>query len=176
MTNSRRGKCDPSCGRGNWNVKHGAARRGKRFPEYGVWAGMLRRCIDKNNTSYPDYGGRGISVCESWSTFENFIADMGRRPTPKHTIERVNNDGNYEPTNCKWVTRADQAKNKRKRKPPTHCKRGHQFSTMNTYIRPNGKRTCKTCRRADLKRLQHKGYFRMYAKARKHGASPDVAK
>lgn len=82
-------------------------------PNYVVWASMRKRCNNKNNLSYPDYGGRGIEVCKRWDSFSNFLADVGERPTEKHTLERKNNDGNYEPTNCCWSSRADQARNTR---------------------------------------------------------------
>lgn len=79
-------------------------------PEYTTWKNIRHRCGDADN---PHYGGRNILLCERWQAFENFLADMGQRPSPKHTIERVNNDGNYEPSNCIWATRDVQYANTR---------------------------------------------------------------
>lgn len=82
--------------------------------EYCIWAGIIARCCNPSNNAYPRYGGRGIVVCERWrNSFENFYTDMGPRPTPEHSIDRVNNDGNYEPGNCRWATDIEQANNKR---------------------------------------------------------------
>lgn len=83
----------------------------RHAPEYKVWSNMLSRCTNPNSTYYKNYGGRGIGVCLRWHLFENFLADMGRRPSPIHSIDRINNDGNYEITNCRWVTRKEQALN-----------------------------------------------------------------
>lgn len=83
-------------------------------PEFGVWSGMLERCSNPNCKSYPDYGGRGISVCDRWrESFANFYADMGPRPAGTYTIERVNVDGNYEPSNCCWMLKSEQSRNRR---------------------------------------------------------------
>lgn len=83
-----------------------------RTSTYVVWRGMLARCGNRQNKNFPGYGGRGIKVCDRWHSFENFLADMGPRPE-KMTIERQNNDGNYEPGNCKWATVKEQNRNKR---------------------------------------------------------------
>lgn len=90
-------------------VKHGLC----GTPEYRTWASMLNRCRNPNFPGYSDYGGRGIGVCERWKVFSQFFADMGSRPSPKHSIERINNDGNYEPSNCRWATDAEQRRNTR---------------------------------------------------------------
>lgn len=86
-----------------------------RTPEYSSWACMIQRCCTPTTTGYKNYGGRGISVCERWRhSFENFLADMGPRPSKGHTLDRIDCDGNYEPGNCRWATWKEQATNKRR--------------------------------------------------------------
>lgn len=99
------------------NVTHGHTRRavmnGKNSPTWRTYASMLDRCTYDKNISYPNYGGRGITICARWlESFENFLVDMGERPEDK-TLDRINPDGNYEPNNCRWATNAEQAANKR---------------------------------------------------------------
>jgi hypothetical protein len=82
-------------------------------PEYHAWRGMMSRCYNPKSSGYKYYGGRGITVCERWKNSSNsFMEDMGPRPSPKHSVDRINNDGNYEPSNCRWATWKEQANNK----------------------------------------------------------------
>jgi hypothetical protein len=87
---------------------------GKRIAtsEYRSWQMMKNRCLNKRACDYKYYGGRGISICLKWYEFDNFINDMGRKPTPLHTLERKNNDGSYCKSNCLWATRKAQARNR----------------------------------------------------------------
>lgn len=106
-----------SCGclqKDNTPRKHGATNRVRgATPEYRSWMGMNSRCYLKTTKGYHRYGGRGITVCDRWRySFVNFLADMGTKPSPNHSIDRVNNDGNYEPGNCRWATRKEQNRNR----------------------------------------------------------------
>lgn len=94
-------------------VTHGESLN-NRTREYQTWDAMIQRCTNKNNKAYSNYGGRGVIVCDRWRySYENFINDMGRRPSSGHSLERINNELGYNPTNCKWATRKDQARNRR---------------------------------------------------------------
>lgn len=88
-------------------------RRGKT-PEYRAWSKIKERCFKPHHPSYTDYGGRGISMCARWrGSFPAFLADVGPRPSPAHSIDRIDNDGHYEPGNCRWATRSQQVRNSR---------------------------------------------------------------
>jgi len=107
------------------NRKHGMA----GCPEYCSWAAMIQRCTNTNNSTYSDYGGRGIMVCDRWldpeNGFANFLADMGLRPSPEHSIDRIDVNGNYCPENCRWATRIEQQRNQR-----SNCRLEHNGVIM----------------------------------------------
>jgi len=81
--------------------------------EYRAWSGLRGRCRNPKDAGYMHYGGRGISVCERWDSYDAFLKDMGRRPRYGYSIDRIDNDGNYEPSNCRWATASQQVRNRR---------------------------------------------------------------
>lgn len=130
-----------SCGCLNKDIitKHGKY----KTAEYKTWCAIHSRCKNHKLKGYKNYGGRGISVCERWGSFENFLSDMGKRPSSKHSIERVDVNGNYEPSNCKWATTKEQSINTRIRIDNTTGYRGIYKRSENgkwrAYISLNGK-------------------------------------
>jgi hypothetical protein len=129
--------------------KHGYAiglRSGKKKPRtYEIWVAMRNRCNGPNHCAHARYGGRGIKVCSAWSDFAAFLRDMGECP-PGLTLERINNDGNYELANCKWATYSEQRRNQR-RMESTECLHGHLRTPENTGTTKEGKHFCRVCSR-----------------------------
>jgi hypothetical protein len=104
---------EPLMPNSDWRRKHGEGNR-PWTPEYRAWCDLRARCNNPNFKQWADYGGRGIKVCDRWASYAAFLADMGRRPSPKHSIDRwPNPDGDYEPGNCRWATRKEQRHNRR---------------------------------------------------------------
>lgn len=104
---------------GKLSKRHGKSRYadGTIRPEFNAWVGIKTRCYNKNRPEYERYGGRGIKVCGRWlDSFENFYDDMGERPTDDHSIDRIDNDEDYSPENCRWATHEQQSRNQRLRK------------------------------------------------------------
>jgi hypothetical protein len=100
-----------------FRLKHGHNRKGKATPEYNSWRSMIARCENTKSNSYDNYGGRGIKVCPKWrSSFENFIEDMGLKPDPSYSLDRINVDGDYNKENCRWASKTDQSRNVRSSK------------------------------------------------------------
>lgn len=111
------------------NIKHGLT----HTKTYASWSAMHHRVNNPRHSDFAHYGARGITICKRWSSFENFYKDMVERPEGR-TLDRIDVDGNYEPSNCRWATASEQRRNMRLQPPRTHCKRGHPWVESN--IRP----------------------------------------
>lgn len=132
---------------GETRLRHGHARNGGMSAEYRIWLGITQRCTNPNLLAYRNYGGRGISVCERWRVFENFLSDMGPRPAGA-SIDRIDNDGNYEPANCRWSSAEEQAQNKRTTKKFSWRGEHHTVATFSSVIGLTRKATAARLSRA----------------------------
>ena len=120
LAQSLRARVSRSCGclvaelAAKANTTHGHASHRRWTPEYSSWVNMIQRCLNPKTPHYPHYGGRGITVCPRWrASFKAFLADMGERPADR-TLDRIDNDGNYEPGTCRWATDSEQRQNQRR--------------------------------------------------------------
>ena len=95
-------------------IKHGNSRRGATSSLYKRWAGIKQRCTDPNHAGFKNYGGRGIKLCKRWHDFAAFAADVGEPPSPKHHLDRIDNNKGYTPSNVRWVTQAENNRNSRR--------------------------------------------------------------
>ena len=102
----------PSAGLEAWRNR-GRDKRRHGTPEYKAWSAMLERCNNPKCANYPRYGARGIKVCHRWRSFDNFLADVGKRPSPTHSLDRIDNSKDYKPSNIRWATRKQQMRNMR---------------------------------------------------------------
>lgn len=129
-------------------TKHGYSLSKSVRSEYSTWNTMKARCLNPKNKSFHSYGGRGISLCDRWLKFNNFIIDMGDKPSTRHSIDRINNDGNYEPGNCRWATRKEQGRNMRSNRLITHDGQIKCLSEWGEYFGLSRKLTIKRLKSA----------------------------
>lgn len=125
---------------------------------YTTWASMIQRCENPNSDGFAGYGARGISVCERWKTFENFAADMGERPSPSHSIDRLDNDKGYSPDNCRWATKQEQVLNTRwsmAKRQRIIMKAGHDFLAKETKMKASDLESVLTKVRGQVRREQN---------------------
>ena len=113
---------------------HGAS----KLPEYRAWINMKQRCNYVKGKDYKHYGARGISVCERWDSFSNFLQDMGQKPSKYHSVDRINNELGYYPENCRWATMTDQNNNRRKGKPSNDWERNNKSGVRGVEQLPSG--------------------------------------
>jgi hypothetical protein len=115
-------------------MKHGFCPARKMTPEYRAWADMKSRCLNPSIKNYPYYGGRGISICKQWiDSFTSFLSDVGFRPSDLHSLDRIDNNGNYQPGNVRWATAKQQTENRR---PERRARRNSKTSELYISIHP----------------------------------------
>lgn len=131
---------------------HGHVSGGRRSATYETWRSMVQRCTNPKADNWSRYGAKGVTVCNRWLTFENFLADMGERPAGL-TLDRIKGWIGYEKDNCRWATQAEQNANRVLfNSTKAACPHGHPYDGDNLYQKPNGHRVCRCCQRARRKR------------------------
>jgi hypothetical protein len=126
------------------SITHGHAGKDRVSRIYICWRNMVRRCVNPEDSAWEYYGGRGITVCDRWLSFENFLADMGEMPDSL-TLDRRDNEAGYDKANCYWATRKEQAQNRRPPRVNLVCRKGHSLSGKNLYTTSQGWRMCRAC-------------------------------
>lgn len=119
--------------------------------EYSTWKDMRKRCTNPNTRCYKNYGARGVNVCKRWEDFNNFLEDMGKRPSSKHSIDRIDNNKGYTPSNCRWATIKQQNEN---RGTKHRCFKGHKWTKENTIPVKNKTGLTKRCKICYLARIK----------------------
>ena len=140
---------------------HGHTVNGKPTTAYRTWVNMLTRCNNPKATHYAEYGARGIRVCDRWMMFENFLTDMGE-PPPGLKIDRIDNNGNYEPTNCRWANQSDQCRNRRSNRAVIRSD-GVRFPTLAEAAQSVGGKTGGIWSVCNGEQSQHRGFGWRYA-------------
>ena len=139
LLSGRHKSCGSTQDRSVSSLRHGHASHSGRTSEYLAWQGMRARCCNPRNRRFPDWGGRGIKVCDRWiHSFENFLADMGPKPSSKHSLDRIDNDGDYTFLNCRWATQSQQSKNRRKGKLLSNFSTAELFAELTQRGKQNG--------------------------------------
>ena len=139
-------------------IKHGYAKRGNVHPMFYLWMGMIGRCEDPKRVGYSYYGGRGIRVCDRWRhDFAAFLSDVGVRPSSDHSLDRIDPNGNYEPSNVRWATRSEQQHNRRDQQTLLllTCRHGHPWTPETTRFHARG-RCCRVCDRISRKQSEER--------------------
>lgn len=145
------------------NIKHGLSAQGGMTPEYRTWANMIDRCENPRNKQFADYGGRGVRLCDEWRhSVQAFVAYMGKKPSSRHSIDRIDVNGNYEPGNCRWSTPVEQNRNKRNTRrfvvdgrEMTIPEAAHSFGVAEETIRARLKRGLSPIEAVALRKLNH---------------------
>ena len=121
-------------GENNHMYKHGHASRGKYSPEWMTWRAMMDRCYVKSSSTYEKYGARGVAVCDRWHDFSNFYDDIGKKPSSKHSIDRIDGSKGYSLENCRWATDEEQANNQRSNRKVTWEGKTYNVSQLMRHL------------------------------------------
>lgn len=147
--------------RGMKLYRHGHHAGGKKTSTYSIWVGIIRRCLNEKNAAYPRYGGRGITVCDRWRVFTNFLEDMGERPDGL-SLDRIDNSQGYYPENCRWADAKTQSRNRRTSRPVIRSD-GSSFETIAEAAEKTGSTQAGIGHSCAGRQATHKGFGWRYA-------------